>query len=217
MGEKVVCFKSSTLRTEDVMLFREGGWLNDQCINFYYEYLSEKYGDQCLFMDPATVFLIQCIDDVNELKNCLGALKLHTDLYIFCPVNDNTEPDSSKGSHWTLLIYAGPHSCLYYYDSTGCLPTNKQNALNVGIKLSQILEQSITKLYRVGLANPQSNGSDCGVYVLLLSQLIAKGISQGKDRDATQLIGLQDWISPESASKLRKHIQKLIEKMRVRI
>lgn len=210
MEDKVVGFKSSTLTKKDVQLFNRGGWLSDQCINFYYEHLDDKFRNRCLFMDPATVFLIQCTKDVSELKNSLGALNLSKDVFIFCPVNDSTDPVACKGSHWTLLIYAGPHSCLYYYDSSGCLPTNKHNALNIGTKLAKIIDQKITKLYQVTLINPQTNGNDCGIFVLLLSQFIAREIHRGKDREATHLVGLQEWICPNSAHQMRKYIIKLI-------
>ena len=38
----VLTYKSATLRDKDISFLREGNWLNDQIINFYYEYLTNN-------------------------------------------------------------------------------------------------------------------------------------------------------------------------------
>ena len=40
--EIVLTYKSATLRKKDISFLNDGNWLNDQVINFYYEYLASN-------------------------------------------------------------------------------------------------------------------------------------------------------------------------------
>ena len=40
--QTVVSYKSSCLREKDINYLQYGEWLNDQIINFYYEYMSDN-------------------------------------------------------------------------------------------------------------------------------------------------------------------------------
>lgn len=82
------------------MMFSPGYWLNDQCINFYYEYLSSLNSNSLLFLDPSTVFLMMFEDDIDDLKQALDQLSLETRDFIFCPINDSNNPRAAAtGSH----------------------------------------------------------------------------------------------------------------------
>ena len=213
MEQGIFTYKSSTLRESDISLFNSNQWLNDQCINFFYEYLAETAGRDCVLMDPAAVFMMLLEDDIDDLRASLRRLEISEDSYIFCPINDNLDPDTpARGSHWSLCVYARGRA--YYYDSTGTSATNYSNARNIAYKLSQLLHQPKPNLTQVTLKYPQNNSSDCGVYVLMITREIVIRLEDGFNEDILLLKNIQDSIFPRAAQNLRKEIKSIIQSLK---
>ena len=122
----LLTYYSSTLRQKDLNFLLEGQWLNDQIMNFYYEYLSkiylnnnEKRNQSIILLDPAVANTFQyCRDEFEGLSEFFGKLNLAiADQLIFLPMNDNTNPHLvSGGTHWSLLILQN-QTQYYYLDS----------------------------------------------------------------------------------------------------
>lgn len=209
MDQGIFTYKSSTLRESDIQLFNSNQWLNDQCINFYYEYLAETAGSNCVLMDPAAVFMMLLEDDIDDLRVSLRRLEISESSYIFCPINDNLDPDTpARGSHWSLCVYARGKA--YYYDSTGTSASNYSNASNIAYKLSQLLNQPTPTLTQVTLKYPQNNSSDCGVYVLMITREVVRRLNDGYNENILLLKNIQDSISPRVAQNLRNEIKNTI-------
>ena len=205
MSQILLTYHSSTLRQADITLFNSGNWLNDQCLLFYFEYLSTTSSSSLLFLDPGTSYLLLYENDLNDLAEALSQINLENRSLIFCAINDNNNPSSSGGSHWTLLVYSTIKNKGYYYDSLGFHRINYENSKDVLNKLSKLLSKTEPKLKIVEIKDPQSNSSDCGVYVLMLAEEISRNLSPNLKN--------QQNISKKNAKVLRSRILQLINSL----
>lgn len=211
MSDIQLTYKSSTLRLSDISLFYPSNWLNDQCINFYFEYLNSPQKPSLVFVDPAATFLMIFENDLEDLLKALSSLELSTKEFIFCPVNDSKDPTNPLGgSHWSLLVYSTVLQESFYYDSL--YSTINPNAGIINQQLNLVLNHNnqVTQVY---LENAQNNSADCGVYVLLIAETLADNLTNS--RDQLLLRGLQSLISPSSASQLRTRILEVIKSLKI--
>ncbi|KAI9895352.1 hypothetical protein PsorP6_019097 [Peronosclerospora sorghi] len=107
MAKQVLNYHDVQLYESDVALFRNRQWINDNAINFYFQYLTQtRAWKSVLLMDPAVVscLLHQCEDEdeYRELAKGMDLARRH--LYII-PVTDNETLDGNS-SHWSLLSTA---------------------------------------------------------------------------------------------------------------
>merc|ERR1719424_2387633 len=148
-------------------------------------------------MDPATAFWLTAQDNESHLAEAKAALKLQDRELVICPINDSSDCSlADGGSHWTLLVCwdrrsprcngnkaskgasAGPSDFGFfgrfsYYDSlassmSGGKDANLQQAEALASRLAGHAVQ-----VSVGSCAHQTNGFDCGVYVLLFSEIVA--------------------------------------------
>ena len=77
-GAVLLTYKSCTLRSSDILNLNNYCWLNDQCINFYYEYLSNtKPGlEKVKLIDPSSVALMLYTEDSEDLFDIFEPLEL---------------------------------------------------------------------------------------------------------------------------------------------
>ncbi|KAI9905460.1 hypothetical protein PsorP6_013645 [Peronosclerospora sorghi] len=78
MGGQVLNYHEVQLYESDVTLFRNRQWLNDNAINFYFQYLTQtRASKSVLLMDPAVVscLLHQC-EDEDEYRELAKGLDL---------------------------------------------------------------------------------------------------------------------------------------------
>lgn len=106
--------------------------------------------------------------------------------FLLLPVNDRYSPSSrghsSAGSHWSLLLVDAASGVAFHLDSLGeCNHSAATAVLSSILKLVQ--PESIQKSSSVPMPSKvdclqhQENGSDCGIYVLLLSSLLHRQLS----------------------------------------
>lgn len=201
-------YRSSTLRESDIRLFTPSHWLNDQCINFYFEYLSERHREY-LFLDPASSFILLFEDDIQDLRDSMSQIEFSGKKGVFIAVNDNTDPTiPAAGCHWTLLAISFTSNTAYLYDSI----RGKSTVPNATKILSQFARLHSTEYREIHIdyTHPQNNFSDCGVYVLLTAEEIVKIGNE----DAFSLRSIQNCISPLTAGQLRERILGIIEEMK---
>ncbi|CEL93408.1 unnamed protein product [Vitrella brassicaformis CCMP3155] len=212
-----VTLHNARLYDQDIRLLQEGNLLNDSCIGFALEYLSTigDFKDQSdvLFMDPATSFWVNIEDDLDDLKEGLEALSLSSRRLLLVPLNDNEDRQvANAGSHWSLLVIHNPSDgpmSFDYYDSmgSGILPV----ATKIARKLSSLLRpqddpNSAKATVTVQKAAQQTNATDCGVYVLLFAEHIAR---KHLGQQATQPAD----ITPKHVSSKRKELQLRVQEM----
>ncbi|KAK9452057.1 uncharacterized protein V1518DRAFT_410257 [Limtongia smithiae] len=157
---------------------RRDEWFNDNNLTFWYEYLEHcevlpavPRTEDIVLLRPSMVFLLAQTPHPRDLRDVLPDLA-HAK-YIFLPINNNKDVDFAEGgSHWSLLVIDMPHRAGYYYDTLD--DCNIHNGERVAHKLAELVGILRFELYSV-LTPQQSNGSDCGVMVCMItSALLAK-------------------------------------------
>ena len=130
------------LYPSDLVRFKDGHWLNDQCINFCFKWFENeefKAFPSLLFFDPAVVscLRLQCQDD-DEYAELSDGLNLSTKSLLFVPVNDN-DSFQSNSSHWSLLICFTRTGQLFHIDS--CKNYNRNAAYSTAIAIYKLLKR----------------------------------------------------------------------------
>ncbi|CAJ0844518.1 4822_t:CDS:2 [Entrophospora sp. SA101] len=91
MAKKVLSYYDVILYEEDVKLFDDYNWINDQCIDFYIE--------------PALIYLISNAADTKYFKNVIPNQVFSSEIF-FMIINNNLNVNQSiGGTHWSLSIY----------------------------------------------------------------------------------------------------------------
>ncbi|KAG2424214.1 hypothetical protein HXX76_014745 [Chlamydomonas incerta] len=137
-----------------------------------------------LLLPPATCFLLMhagpdmAADILAPLKPCSRGL-------VLLPVNDNPDVDrAAGGSHWSLLVFHRPSNTLRHYDSSagsGNTAAARRLAAAVGPALARPGAGGAAAggggapgFVGVEDMPHQTNGYDCGVYVLAVARAAAE-------------------------------------------
>jgi sentrin-specific protease 8 len=206
----VLSYNDSLLRESDLELLNEGNWLNDQLIAFVYEFFeNELFKDEkhlFAFLNPSTVQYLKLCASLQEAEMCfLQPLELSSKEFIFFPLNNNRHAQKDGGSHWSLLVYNKSTSSFYYFDSMGS--SNEEQTRSFFNKFKEFFKT--TQFIKAENFPNQVNSSDCGVYVLGATELIAKHIKKNK----TQLNEFNldfSTLTPYFISDLRAHYKSVI-------
>ncbi|KAJ2210910.1 SUMO1 sentrin specific peptidase 8 [Coemansia sp. RSA 487] len=177
----LLSYHSSALYTSDPLTLREGGWLSDAILGFYFEYLAHDVlaGSQTvLFLKPA---LVQCLRVHTDAASHSAAVP--PDIFkrelVFIPVN-GTAGNPAADAHWSLLVYVRrPKPAFHYFDSMA--NANYSHALAVKEALVCLLK----RFHRVPHTEDdpplithccpqQENGSDCGIFVVLFADILTR-------------------------------------------
>jgi Ulp1 family protease len=176
-------------------------------------------------MDPAMSFWLTMQDDAQFLEEAFSEMKLHELDIMLCPINDtHMTCTADAGSHWSLLVcwgntrstkarQAGPFSKFRYYDSLGGLFAEK------GFSQAQTLANRLvgeTVQIEMGSCSQQTNFYDCGVYVLLFSEIIATSFLEALRRENRgSAISAHVWedrllsVTPEEVDACRAHYRSI--------
>jgi len=201
VGRKVVASLGDCLvREEDMLLLRPGQWLNDQLIGIVFE-LSEQEtfaGSDIAFIGPEVTQFIK-VSPVTELALCLEPLGLSSKRAVLWALNNCASLDAPGGSHWSLLVFLRESRTFYHLDSSAGM--NSLAAKDMARRASKLLggvgEASAVVEMEV---EQQTNGHDCGVFLLLNALRVADLLKDNGDL-ATSLPPLsQKQISEGRAS-----------------
>jgi sentrin-specific protease 8 len=238
----------------DAALLRTGEWLNDTCINLGFkraelELLCGAHGEAAvLFVDPAVLacLMLQCEDD-DEVLDMDGALRLAARRRVLFAVNNACGSFNDVCTHWSLLelrlgevrpddgaaatAAVGPRRAASFHAYDSCGASNARTACAVAAQVTRLLR--LTGVLPAGAPRPplitepapqQRNGSDCGVYALLLAERLARqfllggsGGSSGRQQQqrqqaATALVvstTADDW--PALAAAMRDQLLSLVQ------
>lgn len=207
-------WKGARLTYNDVALFGEGQWLNDACITFFLEHLSQKHGDaasRVLFIGAETVFWLLNEDDPEDLADAAQGLELTSKDLILCPINDNSDVTrAGGGTHWSLLVARAspgtPQMEFEHYDSVTA-SANVATARRFARKLASIWRPggALGKAEVAdGAASKQANSCDCGVYVLLHAEVALEAFLRGAKPDTSAL-------SPADAVRKRQEALQVVK------
>lgn len=180
--EKILQFFDVSIYKEDLDNLKDDEWLNDNNISFIYEYL-ERYqlnnfdklvSNSIVLLRPSMVYLLANHPSPKDLKGVLPPLE--NTKFIFLPVNDNDDVESScAGSHWSLVIISLLDRTALIYDTLE--RANETEAKQVISQASKYLDVNF-QIKIIDKTPQQTNGSDCGVMVgqitsFLLSRLLS--------------------------------------------
>lgn len=185
----VLNYHDSVLRQSDIDILKGPCWLNDTVISFYFEYLEIdrfKQNLSLLFVPPQVTQCIK-VTPLDDVSLFLEPLRSHRRKFIFFVLNNNEETESSGGSHWSLLVFSRPEKIFFHFDSSR--GANQDQAMDFAFKLLDYFDLT-NKGGRVSepLCLQQTNGYDCGIYVLCYAEhLAACALNTGKIQDAPQL------------------------------
>jgi len=156
-------------------------WLNDDSISFAYTRL-EQNADNCLsegsklseavlLIDPPTAFWLAMQTEVKHREEAQKALKVLNRDLVLCPINDNRDGGlADGGSHWGLLVWDRVGGQFIYYDSGFVhVQSSHQQAQTLANHLAGRPVQM-----QLGSCPKQTNSFDCGMYVIVFSELIVK-------------------------------------------
>ena len=176
----LLTFHDSTIYRSDLRLFRDGQWLNDHAILFCYEYFhfvgvmagseTPLKNDNVLFVHPANTMLLQYGDE-EDFENLIRSLELKKRELIFIPVNNDTG-GMCDGSHWSVLVYEAQKNRFISFDSMGKNSATKGAAISIFKNLCSRLYGHQAEFVDA-CAPKQTNGYDCGMYVICISEFVA--------------------------------------------
>jgi sentrin-specific protease 8 len=167
---------SFQLCDDDLQLLKPDGWLNDQCIEFWWDHVVQfnpklrESEDGLIFICPSVMHMVKFLtaDDFVVLED----LKLNKKNLILMPVNNNQSEDVG-GSHWALLCFHRLENKFYFYDS--CKNLNLGCAKAITEKMVGALGVQNTTTLQIEQSTPQqANGTDCGLHMLLVAELVGK-------------------------------------------
>lgn len=253
-GIVIDSFRDADLTRADLMLFSGGCWLNSSCINYAYRRIEEELENELrqssedaemnakrlstlqsiLMMDPSVVsfLVLQCTED-DEFEEFYNGIEVYNRSWILLPVNNNESFESNESaSHWSLLACHVSSGTLLHFDSSRL--ANNEAAKRVAKNLYRLLKRKdAPKVINVASAPQQTNGYDCGIYVILASKRIAQLIlsatlhvpsvaatpSQMTTTDCTlvenngELLarGVREWLTVDKVRQFRIDIVNLVE------
>ena len=95
--------------SDDLVLTQPNEWLNDQCIEFWWDHVVQffpqlKEGeDGIIFVCPSVMHMLNFLEP-GEAESVLNDLKLDKKDLVIMPINNNQQ-NSVGGSHWALLCF----------------------------------------------------------------------------------------------------------------
>ena len=186
-------YGDSVLRMSDLDILRSNQWLNDRIIGFYGEYcqLDKFRGKGICFIAPEVTQCLKLMDG-KELSIILEPLDLDTKSQLLFPLNNNQDPESAGGSHWSLLVFSMVTKTFHHLDSSEGF--NDPEARMFSSKLSQYFKVT-PKLIRTNVTQ-QSNGWACGNHCLYNLHQAASLCVGGQDIDT--------WSVSDTSSGVKK-------------
>jgi len=172
MGDVVLSYGDALIRKEELDILAGTGWLNDQIIGFYFEYLQTE-----LFKDLEKVSLIgpevsQFVKLVSsaEVPSILGSMQLQEKELIIFAVNSMQDMLRAGGSHWSLLVYSRLREEWLHYDSSSNY--NLSEAESLAKKVAATIDAKSSRVSSVNDCLQQKNGYDCGCFLLKHAEML---------------------------------------------
>lgn len=145
-----------------------------------------------LLIDPATAFWLTIESDAKDLEAAKRALRLNERELVLCPVTDNRDGGrADAGTHWALLVgwnqSHGGSIRFAFYDSMSGGICGSKNLAQAQTLASRLAGRPVEVSSRA--CPQQTNTFDCGVYVLLFSEIIIKAFLGARGSGGVQAMG----------------------------
>ncbi|CAL4999846.1 unnamed protein product [Urochloa decumbens] len=218
--ERVLSHGDVVLIRSDLAILRGPCFINDRIIAFFFAHLSAGLGDDLLLLPPSIPYLLSKLPDLASVAAVAEPLRLASRRLVLLPVNDNPDAAVAEGgSHWTLLVIdnatsaSGPR--FVHHDSIRGAPN-----LPVASRLADALRPLLQSDWRRRATVPvvegptprQTNGYDCGVYVMAIARTICGWWKNGHGRlrggDWFEAVGRE--VNADSVKAMRSELLQLI-------
>lgn len=186
----------------------EDEWVGDNVIAFHAEWLDSLLPDpQTVKMFAPSVVELLCSLPETSKQDASQIVPVPEQRYLLLPVSDRYSESgaahNSDGSHWSLVLLDTETAVGYHFDSLGGI--NRLAADRVyGVVLHLVGQKPASRsaLLVEGLQG-QTNGSDCGIYVLLLSSLLHRALASNAQLDHV-IQGLCNYATPDRTKAFRR-------------
>ncbi|CAO2179764.1 unnamed protein product [Urochloa humidicola] len=221
--ERILSHGDVVLIRSDLAILRGPRFINDRIIAFYFAHLSAGLGDgdDLLLLPPSIPYLLSNLPDPGSVAAVAEPLRLASRRLVLLPVNDNPDAAVAEGgSHWTLLVIdnatsaSGPR--FVHHDSIRGAP-NLPVATRLADALRPLLLRSDSRRRAAvpvveGPTPRQTNGYDCGVYVMAIARAICAWWKNGQGRprggDWFEAVGRE--VNADSVKAMRGELLQLI-------
>lgn len=185
MGKHIITKFNVDINVQKIMCLNPGCWINDEIINFFMQMLLEKNNccksKQSFFLSSFFMERLLCTDKkykFDNVRNWTKTINIYDQEHIFIPVN-------VSNTHWTLVVVSMLNRTIYYYDSCGKSGLKFMNAVlrwlgdvinSDNIKYRSYIFTADWQKVNVKDIPTQSNGYDCGIFVMMYAYVINEGV-----------------------------------------
>ncbi|XP_043693887.1 NEDD8-specific protease 1 [Telopea speciosissima] len=216
-NEKILNYNDVILRRSDLDILSGPHFLNDRIIELYFSYLASCYHSKDILLVPPSIsFWLTNCPELESLKDFTEPLKLPDKKLIILVVNNNDEVTMAEGgTHWSLLAYERSTNTFVHHDSIA--GSNSLHAKRLRKALLGFIGSSCSETdgrYLEYTDTPQqTNGYDCGLYVLAIAKVICHWHESAgsKDNVALWFSTLKEQVVPSAVAKMRNEILSLIK------
>ncbi|CAI2186294.1 1269_t:CDS:2 [Funneliformis geosporum] len=148
----------------------ENWWLTDEEIEHAYRKIGKEIANspEIQLVDPSVVRVIQAGGEISE--------DFKKGKYIFFPINNSEQHETGDtGSHWSLLVFAGDESGMFFNYNSLEFSTTPENAMKVAQNFHKKANlATLISVENVREIPRQTNNADCGVYVIAYTRALIK-------------------------------------------
>ena len=186
----------ANLNQVDIESLEGKGLVTDEIILFFMqailEYMKSQIGDKVSVVGPNVAYLIQKELDKRVIDSQKKEINQNDHDWVIYPINDKDDPEKGDGgSHWCLLVYNRSDNLFLYFDPIKGMNAKNAKALHLNI-IDDNSYQSHDNAGRLCHYLPplvevncqrQTNGYDCGIFIMMYMATIMKNIVNGRKVD----------------------------------
>ena len=206
----VISCGGANLNQADIESLEGKGLVTDEIILFFMqailEYMKSQIGDKVSVVGPNVAYLIQKEFDKRVIESQKKEINQKEHDWVIYPINDKEDPEKGDGgSHWCLIVYNRSDNLFLYFDPIKGMNAKNAKALHLNI-IDDNSYQSHDNAGRLCHYLPplvevncqrQTNGYDCGIFIMMYMATIMKNIVNGRKVDDDKNI-------PYKADELRQ-------------
>ncbi|KAK9664117.1 hypothetical protein RND81_14G020400 [Saponaria officinalis] len=232
----MIKYEDVVLQESDIDTLRGPCFLTDKVIEFYFAYLASTYKtDAVQLVEPSMSYWLAHCDQV-EASSFAESHKLSTKSLVLFVVNDcDGSCEGDSGSHWSTLVYNRSMNSFIHYDTMegvnhlAAMDLYEAVKSHMGSggqvsKKSRDKKKSARSVCKPSVCKPpvfsegkdipqQSNGYDCGLYVLAIAEAICHWFVDEMNTQVDLLSAVAEQVDHSVESQMRGNVLGIIQKV----